>query len=330
MKDKVALEEHFATPETVGDSQEYFSDDIWPTRRGELLDVAERRLQAMDECGIGHSILSLNSPAVQSRTDVGTAIELAKRSNDLLAEHVSLYPDHFSAFAALPLQDPEAAARELTRAVRDLGFVGALVNGFSQVGSEDNAKYYDLPEYRQFWATVEELDVPFYLHPRNPLASQGLIIEGHPWLMGPAWQFSVETGGHALRLIGSGLFDDYPGLQVVLGHLGELLPYNIWRTSHWASADGKNPMGVPAKRPFIDYLRTNFYVTTSGNFRTIAMRNAMAELGTERVLFSTDHPFESMTEASNWFDACEIGENDREAIGSGNARRLFRLGGTSQ
>ena len=325
MRNKVALEEHFATEETIGDSQEYFSADIWPTRKSELLDVQDRRLQTMNECGIDYSILSLNAPAVQSRTDTRVAIQLAKRSNDELAEHVARHPDRFGAFAAVPLQDPEAAAQELTRAVRDLGFVGALVNGFSQIGSDDNATYYDLPQYRQFWATVEDLDVPFYLHPRNPLPSQSLIIEGHPWLMGPAWQFSVETAGHALRLIGSGLFDDYPRLQVVLGHLGELLPYNIWRTSRWASTDGKNPMGVPAKRPFIDYLRSNFFVTTSGNFRTIAMRNAMAELGTERVLFSTDHPFESMREASDWFDACEIGENDREAIGYRNARRLFKL-----
>lgn len=326
MRNKVALEEHFATAETVGDSQEYFGAEIWPTRRSELLDVSERRLQAMDECGIEYSILSLNAPAVQSRTDPDTAMELAKRSNDALAEHVALHPDRFGAFAALPLQDPAAAAAELTRAVRELGFVGALVNGFSQIGRDDNATYYDIPAYREFWAGVEELGVPFYLHPRNPLPSQSLLIEGHPWLMGPAWQFSVETGGHALRLIGSGLFDEYPRLQIILGHLGELLPFNIWRTSHWASADGKNPMGVPAKRPFIDYLRSNFYVTTSGNFRTIAMRNAMEELGTERVLFSTDHPFESMTEASRWFDACEIGENDREAIGYRNARRLFNLG----
>lgn len=327
MKNKVALEEHFATSVTVGDSRSYFDAETWPVREAELLDLEERRLRTMDECGIEVAIVSLNSPAVQSRTDTATAVELAARSNDELAERIARHPDRFRAFAALPLQDPEASATELIRAVRELGFVGALVNGFSQLGDEDNAKYYDLPEYRQFWSVVEELDVPFYLHPRNPLASQSRIIDGHPWLMGPAWQFSVETGCHALRLIGSGLFDEHPRLQIILGHLGELLPYNIWRTSHWASADGKNPMGVPAKRPFIDYLRTNFHVTTSGNFRTIAMRNAMAELGTERVLFATDHPFESMSEASDWFDACEIGENDREAIGYRNARRLFGLDG---
>src|SRR5258708_2213282 len=120
MKNKVALEEHFATEQTIGDSQEYFGADIWPTRKSELLDVQQRRLQTMDECGIEYSILSLNSPAVQSRTETRAAIELAKRSNDELAEHVTRDPDRFGAFAALPLQDPESAAQELTRAVRDL------------------------------------------------------------------------------------------------------------------------------------------------------------------------------------------------------------------
>ncbi|WP_235993884.1 amidohydrolase family protein [Paraburkholderia solitsugae] len=143
--------------------------------------------------------------------------------------------------------------------------------------------------------------------------------------MGPAWAFSVETGVHTLRLIGSGLFDAYPKLQVILGHLGELVQKNIWRTSHWALANGKNPMGVKAKQPFMDYFRQNFHMTTSGNFRTIAMRNAMEEIGGDRVLFSTDYPFETMEEASAWFDRAEIGDNDRQKIGRDNAKRLFRL-----
>jgi 2,3-dihydroxybenzoate decarboxylase len=325
MKNKVVLEEHFATQDTIGDSEHYFGRDAWGIKKAQLLDILDERLRRMDDCGIELSILSLNSPAVQSRTDAAIAIEIAKRANDQLAEQVARRPERFRAFAALPLQDPEAAANELRRTVEELGFVGALVNGYSQVGDPNNALYYDLPMFRAFWREVERLDVPFYLHPRLPLPSQYLTIEGHPWLMGPAWQFSVETGTHALRLIGSGLFDECPKLTVILGHLGEFLPSHIWRTSHWASANGRNPQGVPAKKPFIDYLRQNFYVTTSGNFRTLAMRNAMEELGTARVLFSADYPFEDMEEAAAWFDAAEIGENDREAIGRENARRLFKL-----
>lgn len=325
MKNKIALEEHWSSPDTLGDSEHYFTPDIWPARRRQLLDVQEERIERMDACGIGYTILSLNAPAIQGIADTKRAIDVARRANDLLAEQVIRRPDRFGAFAALPMQDPAAAARELERTVSELGFKGALVNGFSQIASEDNATYYDLPQYWPFWAEVERLDAPFYLHPRNPLPSQMLAIEGHPWLMGPAWAFSPETGVHALRLIGSGLFDTYPKLQVILGHLGELVQNNIWRTSHWASANGKNPMGVKAKRPFIDYFQKQFYVTTSGNFRTIAMRNAIDEIGSDRVLFSTDYPFETMEEASEWFDHAEVCENDREKIGIENAKRLFRL-----
>ncbi|KWF32768.1 amidohydrolase [Burkholderia diffusa] len=325
MQGKIALEEHFATPDTIGDSEHYFTADIWPERRRQLLDVQSERIERMDACGIGYTILSLNAPAVQAIPDTGRAVDVARRANDLLAEQVARRPERFGAFAALPMQDPEAAARELERTVTELGFKGALVNGFSQIGHADNATYYDLPQYWPFWEEVARLDVPFYLHPRNPLPSQQLAIEGHPWLMGPAWAFSPETGVHALRLIGSGLFDAYPNLTVILGHLGELALHNIWRTSHWASASGKNPMGVKAKRSFIDTFRQHFYVTTSGNFRTITMRNAIDEIGSDRVLFSADYPFESMEEASAWFDGAEIGDNDRQKIGRDNAKKLFRL-----
>ncbi|GLQ51906.1 amidohydrolase family protein [Dyella flava] len=325
MKNKIALEEHFASPDTIGDSEHYFTTDIWPKKRKQLLDIQEERIERMDACGIEYSILSLNAPAIQGITDPKRAIDVARRANDLLAEQVARRPDRFGAFAALPMQDPEAATRELQRTVSEMGFKGALVNGFSQIGSEDNATYLDLPQYWPFWAAVEQLDVPFYLHPRNPLPAQMAGIDGHPWLMGPAWEFSRETGMHALRLIGSGLFDEYPKLQVILGHLGEFVQNNIWRTSHWASATGKNPLGVKAKLPFIDYFRKHFHVTTSGNFRTIAMRNAMEEIGTDRVLFSSDYPFEDMEEAAAWFDQAEINENDREKIGRENARRLFKL-----
>jgi gamma-resorcylate decarboxylase len=325
MKNKIVLEEHFATADTIGDSQEYFPAEIWPERRRQLLDFQTERLERMDACGIGFAILSLNAPAIQGIPDSAQAIDVARRANDILAEQVAARPTRFGAFAALPMQDPDAAVTELHRAVKDLGFLGGLVNGFSQVGSLDNATYYDLPQYRPFWSEVARLRVPFYLHPRNPLGSQQLADEGHPWLLGPPWGFSVETGIHALRLIGSGLFDEFPTLTVILGHLGELVANNIWRTSHWASPDGKHPLGVPMKQSFIDCFRQHFYVTTSGNFRTIAMRNAMEEIGTDRVLFSVDYPFESMEEGATWFDAAEIGENDRDNIGRRNAARLFNL-----
>src|SRR5271157_474867 len=252
MKNKIVLEEHFATTDTIGDSQEYFPAQIWPERRHQLLDFQTERLERMDACGIGFAILSLNAQVIQGIPDSAKAIDVARRANDRLAEQVAARPTRFGAFAALPMQDPDAAVTELHRAVKDLGFLGGLVNGFSQVGSLDNATYYDLPQYRPFWSEVARLRVPFYLHPRNPLPSQQLAYEGHPWLLGPPWGFSVETGIHALRLMGSGLFDEFPTLTVILGHLGELVTNNIWRTSHWASLDGKHPLGVPMKQSFID------------------------------------------------------------------------------
>ncbi|MFI6317096.1 amidohydrolase family protein [Nonomuraea sp. NPDC050556] len=327
MDGKIALEEHFAVDDTVGDSQEYFPAEEWPGKRRQLLDLLDERLRRMDACGIEYAIISLNSPAIQAIHDVKRAVDVARRANDALADQVGRRPDRLGAFAAIPMQDPDAAADELSRAVADLGFLGALVNGFSQVGGADEVVYCDDSRYRSFWAAMAGLEVPFYLHPRNPPPSQRQVYSGQPWLMGPAWAFAAETGAHALRLIGSGLFDEHPNLQVILGHLGEGVAHYIWRTSHWASADGRNPAGVRAKRAFIDYFRANFYLTTSGNFRTMAMRGAMDEIGGDRVLFSTDYPFEDMEEAARWFDNAEIGDNDRLKIGRENARRLFKLAG---
>ena len=228
MQGKIALEEHFAIEATLDDSQ-LFGAHVWSQLGPRLLDIQDIRLGEMDKCGIEMMILSLNAPAVQAIHDVKRAIEVAKTANDVLANNVRKRPGRFTAFAALPMQDPEAATIELTRCVKELGFVGALVNGFSQTGTPDNVTYYDLPQYRPFWRTVEALDVPFYLHPRNPLPSWTRQYEGHNWLLGPNWAFHAETAVHALRLIGSGLFDEFPKLKMVLGHLGEGIPIYLWR-----------------------------------------------------------------------------------------------------
>jgi 2,3-dihydroxybenzoate decarboxylase len=319
---KVALEEHFALPHTVGDSEQYFTPEEWARMQGNLEDIHETRLAEMDRHGIGVMLLSLNAPAIQAIPDTRRAIELAHHSNDYLAEKIARNPVRFQGFAALPMQDPEAAAREFTRCVKELGFRGALVNGFSQTEEKDSALYYDLPQYWPFWETVEQLDVPFYLHPRDPLPSRLQHYEGHPWFVGSAWAFAVETSIHALRLMGCGLFDRYPKLTVILGHLGERLPYDIWRVDHRIS---RTPRGIPAKKPLAVYLRENFYLTTSGNFRTPTLLDAMAEVGADRILFSADYPFESIGEAAEWFDNAAISEPDRLKIGRTNAERLFEL-----
>src|SRR5579862_1738235 len=309
MKGKIALEEHFAIPDTAEDSIGYFPPAVRDEVRARNADIHGRRLALMDEFGIEMMLLSLNAPAVQAIPDPGRAAEIARKANDYLAEQAHKRPTRFQGLAALAMQDPD----------------GAAVNGFSQINDADTPVYYDLPQYRSFWATVERLDVPFYLHPRNPLQRDARIYEGHPWLLGPIWAFGQETAVHALRLMASGLFDAYPRLQIILGHMGENLPFGIWRVDN-SNAWIPNRNAWPAKRPLGDYFRANFYLTTSGNFRTQALVNAMMEIGADRIMFSTDWPFENIDHAANWFDACPISENDREKIGRGNARRLFKLG----
>jgi 2,3-dihydroxybenzoate decarboxylase len=325
MQGKVTLEDHFATTTTLADSQ-IFGAHVWDTLGPRLLDFQDTRLRLMDAADVEIMVASLNAPAVQAIHDVKRATAVAREANDVLAQEVARRPDRFVGVAALAMQDPDGATAELERCVRELGFRGALVNGFSQVGSPDTAIYYDLPQYRPFWRMVESLDVPFYLHPRNPLPGAIPSYEGHPWLLGPNWAFHAETAVHALRLIGSGLFDECPRLQIILGHLGEGLPFYIWRIDN-RNAWMKAPHKYAARKSVADYFRANFHVTTSGHFSTPALIDAVAELGVERVMFSVDYPFEDCSEAAAWFDKAEISEADRRKIGRTNALKLFKLKG---
>jgi 2,3-dihydroxybenzoate decarboxylase len=324
MQGKVALEEHFAIPDTLADSAGFVPDSHWAELKGRILDIQDRRLREMDAHGIETMILSLNAPAIQAIPDAARANEIARKANDYLAAEVAKRPDRFQAFAALPMQDPDLAIVELRRAIQQLGFRGALVNGFSQTGDAATTVYYDLPQYWPFWGVVEQLDVPFYLHPRNPLAADARIYQGHEWLLGPTWAFGQETAVHALRLMGSGLFDQYPRLQIILGHMGEGLPYSMWRIDH-RNAWVKAPPRYKAKKKIADYFHRNFHLTTSGNFRTQTLIDAILEIGADRILFSVDWPFENVDHAAVWFDAASISEADRLKIGRLNARTLFKL-----
>ena len=320
MQGKVAVEEHFRIPETKG-SESRYPGAYWEGLSSKLLDVHDTRLAEMDKTGIEFEVISLNSNAVQGVPDPAQAIALARRANDALAAAVAKRPDRFAGLAAMPMQDPAAAATELQRCVRELKFKGALVNGFSQVGSPDTAVYYDLPQYRPFWAEVERLSVPFYLHPRDQLPSRRQAYDGHPWLVGSPWGFADETALHALRLMGSGLFDEFPKLQIVLGHLGERIPYDLWRLDRRLN---KVP-NRPAKRPMGEYFRNNFHISTSGHFCTPSLINAILTVGADRVLFAVDYPFEDHMEGCAWFDSLEIAETDRIKIGRTNALALFGL-----
>ena len=324
MKGKIGLEEHFAIDETISDSAGFLDDRVWPELKENLLDFRGKRIGIMDQYHIQMMILSLNAPAIQAIHEPKRAIEVSLRSNDLLAEEVNHLPDRFAGLAALPMQSPEVAIEELERCVKDLGFIGILVNGFSQIGDPESAVYLDLPQYRDFWKKVEELDVPFYLHPRNPLPSDARIYDGHPWLLGPTWAFGQETAVHALRLMCSGLFDDCPNLKIILGHMGEGLPFNLWRVDN-RNAWVNEPPSYPAKKTISHYFQENFYITTSGNFSTPALLTTMLEVGVDRILFSTDYPFEAVSHAANWFDNLDISENDMKKIGRENSKMLFKL-----
>jgi 2,3-dihydroxybenzoate decarboxylase len=329
MNGKIALEEHFAIADTLMDSAGFLPASAWEELKSRLLDIQDRRLRLMDEHGIETMILSLNSPAIQAIAEPQRAYDVARRANDFLAGEVAKRPHRFQAFAALPLQTPDRAIEELQRCVKELGFKGALVNGFTQVDQGDTPFYYDMPQYRPFWGAVAELGVPFYLHPRNPLPQDSRIYAGHPWLMGPTWAFAQETAVHGLRLMGSGLFDEYPSLQIILGHMGEGLPYMLWRVDN-RNAWVQVPPNYPAKRKIRDYFQENFYITTSGNFRTQTLIDAILEIGADRILFSTDWPFENIDHAARWFDDASFSEVDRKKIGRLNAAALFKLRSSSE
>jgi 2,3-dihydroxybenzoate decarboxylase len=325
MKGKIGLEEHFAVPETVDDPKSLFPDADWQELRSRLTDTLEGRLRHMDRYGMEMMIVSLNAPAVQRFLDPKQANDLARRANDALAEDVRKNPGRFQGLAALPMQDPELATREMERCAKDLGFIGALVNGFCSAHDKDSMLFYDLPQYWPFWEMVEKLDVPFYMHPRSPHPSQARVYEGHDWMLGPAWGFAQETAVHSLRLMASGVFDKYPKLQIILGHMGEGLPFNMWRVDNCnAWVHGKRHP-YKATQKLAHYFQNNFYITVSGNFRTQALINAMLEIGSDRIMFSTDWPFENIDHAADWFDNCTISEADRIKIGRTNAIRLFKL-----
>jgi 2,3-dihydroxybenzoate decarboxylase len=203
--------------------------------------------------------------------------------------------------------------------IRDLNFKGALVNGYSQ--AEGTVFYYDLPQYIPFWGEIERAGVPLYLHPRDGTPGRDQPYEGHPWLIGSPWSFGEETALHALRLMGSGLFDKYPKLQIVLGHLGERIPYDLWRLDHRLS---KIP-DRPAKHPMSHYFRSNFHITTSGHFCTSSMMQAISVVGVDRILFAVDYPFEDNESAAAWFDQLGLAEPDQAKIARLNALALFKL-----
>ena len=313
---KIALEEHMLCP----GFEEYWYPtvaNVPAARRAELeaalFDLGEQRLQAMDAAGIARAILSISGPGVQVERDTPTAIRKAQAANDYLADKIAQHPDRYSGFAHLALQDGRAAAAELTRCVRDLGFKGALINGHT------HGIYLDDPSLAPLWEQAQDLQTILYLHPGDPETTMP-VLAGHPELRRATWEWTVETGSHALRLVFGGLFDRFPGAKLVLGHLGETLPYLLWRFDSRARL-----YGVKLRREPSAYIRANLLVTTSGMFSREPLICALDALGDDRVMFSTDHPFESMEEAGRFIDDVKISHDRRTKIAHTNAKRVFGL-----
>jgi 2,3-dihydroxybenzoate decarboxylase len=323
---KVALEEHVVAPPLIapGSAGTPIFDATYAADIRQRLGDWTQRLEDMDRFGVELAVLSVTQPGVQGICDSVEAVDTARRLNDQLAEFVSRRPERFAAFATLPLQDPAAAADELERAMRQLGFKGALINGFSNIGDEQTAQYLDEPPVWEFWERAAGLRAPVYLHPREPLVTQRRIYAGYPSLVGSAWGFGIETATHCLRLMLSGLFDRFPDLRVIVGHLAEGLPFLLPRVEHRLRHVHPDARGK-CTRPLMEYLRDNFYITTSGTWRTPALLTTLLEVGADRILFSIDYPFESMQEQAEWFETLPLSETDKHRIASQNARQLLDL-----
>ena len=318
---KIALEEHFVTPDLIGYGASVSAiaqPSAWAEAGRRLLDFTEERLPEMDASGLDLQVLSLNSPGIQAEPDAALATAKAETVNDFLAGVISEHPDRFSGFCALALQDPKRAADELERAVTQLGLRGGLVNAHTQ------GKYLDDPSFRVVWERAEALDVPLYLHPANGV-DKADVLSGHPELEGPMWSWGLDTSTHALRLIFGGVFDDFPGAKLLLGHMGEGLPYVLWRLdSRW---DFHNHHGVELKLGYpSEYLRRHLYITTSGVASPAPLLCSMLALGADHILFGTDYPFEKIDVACEFIDNAPISEADREKICFRNAEELLHLG----
>jgi 2,3-dihydroxybenzoate decarboxylase len=313
---KIALEEHFLSPgfedywlPTMGNVDQKAVSGLL----GRLKDFGDMRLQAMDSAGIARSVLSISGPGVQVERDAAAARRRAATANDFLAGEVAKRPERYSGFGHLPMQDARAAAAELERCVRDLKFCGAMINGHT------NGQYLDHPSLHPFWERAEALDAIIYIHPTDPV-SPSPALAGVEGLRRATWEWGFETGSHALRLVFSGLFDRFPRAKVALGHLGETLPYLLWRFDSRAKL-----YGVKLGKKPSDYIKQNFVVTTSGMSSAEPLDCALAALGNDRVMFAADYPFEQAAEAGEFLDRTPLAEPVREGIAFKNAVREFKL-----
>lgn len=321
MMRKIALEEHFMLPE-----MEAYYEDIYTTIdrvngaawMKRLTDFGQMRLDAMDSAGIERSVLSLTAPGVQREPDLIKAAQAAAACNNSLAAKIASRPDRFSAFAHLPMQDPAAAAKELERCVKELGFVGALING------QTNGVYLDDPRYEEFWATAAALKAPIYLHPGNSVHKPD-VYAGQDSLWGSVWSWMAESSAHALRLVVGGVFERHPDAKLILGHMGECIPFHLWRIDNRYTT-ALHTGGVLPKPPSF-YIKRNIFITTSGVFDDAPLRCSIDEIGSDNILFSVDYPYEDSKQAGDWIEKMQLDPALKAKICYDNAKRILNLKG---
>ena len=321
----IAIEEHFLTPmyRQHVSANEY--RNFYLTSRGEMMghdiieqnmDIGARRLADMDAHGVDMQVLSFGSPGPQA-FGADIAIGMARDANDRMHAAVKAHPTRFAAFAALPTADPQAAVDELERCVARLGFKGAMIHSHQQ------GEFLDAKKYWPIWQRAERLGVPIYLHPALPHpAMVNAYFDGYEELARAPWGFAVDTSCHFLRLLFSGLFDAYPKLKIILGHLGEGLPFAMHRLNDhsWFAAKRRGLKKTP-----LEYLRDNMVVTTSGNWYEPAFVCTLLALGADNILFAIDWPYEANKTGMEFLRKLSISDADREKIAHGNAERLLGL-----
>lgn len=317
----ITLEEHFATPEFVENyGRPYKTRADGDLLVGRLCDLGDRRIADMDAAGIDVQVLSLVAPGVE-QLDSAMATDMARDINDILAEAVQEHPERFAGFATLATQEPDTAAHELERMVREHGFKGGVINGHTR------GRYLDDEFFWPILERAEALKVPLYIHPtRPPQPVVDAYYSGNfpdavaARLATAGWGWHIETAIHVIRLILSGALDRYPRLQIIIGHLGEAIPFMLPRLDHVLFEDL-----TKLQRPISAYLIENLHYTISGFNFLQPFLDLLLEVGVERIMFSADYPFQSMSQARSFLDRLPVSPADRARIAHGNAEVLMEI-----
>jgi predicted TIM-barrel fold metal-dependent hydrolase len=315
----VTLEEHFSVPELLKGRPDLTKDWAWTPQRlkDDLADLGDRRLADMDKGEVSVQVLSATMPGADLM-DGDEGIRYARAANDRLAEAVRQHPNRFAGFAHLPMRSPEAAADELERAVTLLGFRGAMINGTTQ------DLFLDDPRFAPILACAVRLAVPIYIHPNlPPKAVYDAYYDRLPGMAGfvlatGAFGWHAEVGIHVLRMVFAGTFDQHPGLKVIIGHMGEMLPFMLERADFCAR-------GMSHMRPPSQTILDHVYITTAGVFSTSAFLSALTSFGADRILYSVDYPYADVVPAKRWIDSVPLSPADRVKILHANADRLLKL-----